>query len=148
MHNKHLVRRVDERSPEPRPDVKSIRKLWAFLLGINIILLLLLGYSSDVSNLHLIEILFLALDMIAIFGLYGYVVKKQIRSSALRVIYRFLSLLCGLRAILVIYLVARERVESPWTGQLEQYVSLVNLASTSLLALNAIWRYVATREPA
>jgi hypothetical protein len=148
MSNHSDARGVEDISAGTRPDAGLIRIPWAFLLGLNFVSFLLWGYSSISRNFHPLELLLLLPDLIALSGLFGYVVRKPIRSQALRVTYLLLVPVLSLRAILVMFLAGKALVELPWAGHVEQYVSLVNLASTPLLAFTAIalWLYATSPQ--
>ena len=132
-----------------QPDMQtSIRKPWAVILVWYVISFVvgIYPYLTLTSPIQPIQLIQLALDAAAIYGLFGYVVRKPIRSMALRLLYLALVLVFVVRIAVVLYFVTPNL--HPWEGTREQFVSIFILSGVPfmLLAAVAMWRYATTSQ--
>lgn len=127
-----------------------IRKPWAVLLGLQVVAFIagVYPYLTLGGRIHPFQVLQIGIDLIILWGLFGYVTRRPVKSFALRLLYFTLVAIILCRVILVIYLVAPGL--SPWLGLREQYVSLVLLLSIPLALLTAfaLWRYASESQRA
>jgi hypothetical protein len=128
---------------EKQEGMMRIRKAWAVLLGIYVISFIagIFPYLRIFDSVHLFQILQIALDLVILYGLWGYVTYRPIKFFALRLLYLALVLIIGLRVMVVGYLFLPDLW--PWGGDREQYISALLVLSLplALLAAYALWSY-------
>jgi len=82
-----------------------------------------------------------AVDLLAMYGLFGFVLQKPIRHIVLRaLLILVVAVLCA-RAVVVFYIAGP--ILLPWRGDTESFVSLTLLLGVpfQLLAAFALWQY-------
>jgi hypothetical protein len=87
------------------------------------------------TPISLLQIFQLAIDSVAIYALYGYVMRQRIRNLAIRILYLAVVLAFLVRAATVLYFVIPNL--QPWLGSNEQYVSLMLVLSALVMLLVA-----------
>jgi hypothetical protein len=82
-----------------------------------------------------------AVDLVVMYGLFGFVVQKPIRHIALRALFIIMVVVLCVRAVVVLYVVGP--ILFPWHGDKESFVSLTLLLGVpfQLLAVFALWQY-------
>jgi hypothetical protein len=120
-----------------------IRKFWAaylvlcaafFVVGIY-------PYLTFSGPPHPFQMAQVAVDLLVMYGLFGFVVQKPIRYIALRALFIIVVAVLCVRAVVVLYLVGPMLL--PWHGDTESFVSLTLLLGVplQLLAAFALWQY-------
>ena len=115
-----------------------VRKGWLLLWGVCVLFLAASVFLSMRAHgaVQPLQWLLGALDLIALYGLFGYAVRRPIRHLLLRLLYLVLSAGLVVRGALVLYTVAPLLL--PWTGASEQYVSLAVVGGGSVMLLLAL----------
>ena len=103
-------------------------------------------YLTVTGPPHPFQMVQVAVDLLAMYGLFGFVVQKPIRHSALRTLFIIVAAVLCVRAVVVLYFVGP--ILLPWRADIESFVSLTLLLCVplQLLAAFALWRY-ATNSP-
>src|SRR5262245_26742055 len=129
-----------------------IRGFWAAYLALYVTLFLVGVYPYLIVSrpLHPFGIVQVAVDLLAMYGLFAFVVQKPLRHIMLRVLFIIVVAVLCVRAVVVLYLVGPLLL--PWRGDRESFVSLTLLLGVplQLLAAFALWQYAsgASRTPA
>src|SRR5262245_17378601 len=99
---------------------------------------------------HPFQMVQVAVDLLVMYGLFGFVVQKPIRYIALRALFIMVVAILCVRAVVVLYLVGP--ILLPWRGDRESFVSLLVLLGVPLQLLTAfaLWQYASgsPRTPA
>src|SRR5262245_40668389 len=128
-----------------------IRGFWAAYLALYVTLFLVgvYPYLTLSGPPHPFRMVQVAVDLLAMYGLFGFVVQKPLRHIALRALVIVVVAVLCVRAIVVLHVVGP--ILLPWRGDTESFVSLTLLlgAPLQLLAAFALWQYAsgAPRTP-
>jgi hypothetical protein len=126
-------------------DIKPvrIRWYWGAYLGLLIVMFVVGVYPYFVVTgpPHAFRVAQTVVDLLVLYGLFGFVVRKPIRRRALRVVFIIVAALLCVRALVVLFVVGP--ILFPWIGDTESFVTLLILLGTPLLLLNAfvLWQY-------
>jgi hypothetical protein len=127
-----------------RTKTVGIRRLWAAYLALYAVLFVVGAYSYlTMSELPLSFLVSkMAVELFMIYGLFGFVVRRPIRSVTLRVAFIIAAaILCG-RAVLVLYVASP--IFFPWHSDAGSFFSLTLTVLLQLLAAFALGRYATT----
>ena len=83
-----------------------------------------------------------AVDLLVMYGLFGFVVRRPIRQVALRLAFIIVGAFLCVRVVVVLYNVGP--IVFPWHGDAESFVSLTLLLGAPLVLLPAalaLWQY-------
>jgi hypothetical protein len=129
-----------------RTKTVGIRRLWAAYLALCAVMFVVGVYPYLTMNAlpHPLLASQVAVDLFVMYGLFGFVVRRPIRSFALRVAFIVAVAILYVRALVVLVLVVP--VTFPWRGDAESFTSLILLLGVPLQLLTAfaLWRYGTT----
>jgi hypothetical protein len=121
----------------------GIRKPWAALLAVYVLLFLfgLYPYLRMFGSINPIQLTVAFLDAVAIYGLFGFVMRNPIRSMTMRIIFLSLIPLLLIRLSAGAYFILPSVF--PWIGFKQQYVSVFAVLGVllGLPLVFALWQY-------
>lgn len=124
-------------------NVAEIRRFWAAYLALYAVLFVVgvYPYLTMGGWPHPFQVIHTAVDLLAMYGLFGFVVRKPKRHVVLRVLFVIVALVMCVRAVAVLYVVGP--ILLPWVGDRESFVSLILLLGVpfQLLGAFALWQY-------
>jgi hypothetical protein len=124
-------------------DTARIRGFWAAYLALYAALFIVgvYPYLTLWGPPHPFQMVQVAVDLLVMYGLFGFVLQKPIRHIALRALFIILVAVLWARAVVGLYIVGP--LLFPWHGDTESFVSLTLLLGIplQLLATFALWQY-------
>jgi hypothetical protein len=125
-----------------------VRRFWAAYLALCAAFFIVgvYPYLTVSGPPHPFQMVQVAVDLLAMYGLFGFVVRKPIRHIALRAFFIIVAAVLCVRAVVVLYVVGP--ILLPWRADIESFISLTLLLGVPLQLLTAfaLWRY-ATDSP-
>ena len=121
-----------------------IRRLWAAYLALLAVLFVVGVYPYFIVSgqlfSHPFQVMQTAVDLLVLYGFFGFVVRRPIRQVALRLAFIIVGAFLCVRVVVVLYNVGP--IVFPWHGDAESFVSLLLGAPLVLLpAALALWQY-------
>src|SRR5262249_42869914 len=136
-----VSRRLDQaftdgtRSMDTKP--LRVRWLWAAYLALLAVMSIVgvYPYVTISGPPHPFQVIQVAVDLLVLYGLFGFVVRRPIRRVAFRVVFVIVAAFLCVRSVVVLSLVGP--IVFPWYGDVESFVSLTLLLGVPLQLLNA-----------
>jgi hypothetical protein len=120
-----------------------MRRFWAAYLALCAVLFIVgvYPYLTFDGPPHPFQMAQVAVDLIAMYGLFGFVVQKPIRHTVLRALFIAVVAVYCVRAVVVLFVVGP--ILLPWRGDMESFISLMLLLGVlfQLLGAYALWQY-------
>ena len=150
MSNERNARTLDQAITDGTGSIDTkpprVRWLWAAYLALLAVLFVVGVYPYFIVSgqlfSHPFQVMQTAVDLLVLYGFFGFVVRRPIRSVALRVVFLSVGAFLCVRAFVVLSLVGP--IIFPWHGDTESFISLLLLISGGpLQLLNAfvLWQY-------
>src|SRR5262245_27055749 len=125
-----------------------VRGFWAAYLALYAAFFIagVYPYLAVTGPPHPFQLVQVAVDLLVMYGLFGFVLRKPIRHIALRAVFIIVAAVLCVRVVMVLYVVGP--ILLPWRGDIESFISLTLLLGVplQLFAAFALWRY-ATDSP-
>ena len=150
MSNERKARTLDQAITDGTGSMDTkpprVRWVWAAYLALLAVLFVVGVYPYFIVSgqlfSHPFQVMQTAVDLLVLYGFFGFVVRRPIRSVALRVVFISVAAFLCVRAVVVLSVVGP--IIFPWHGDTESFLSLTLLLSGApLQLLNAfvLWQY-------